>query len=171
MKLTLKVLTIFLTIFAISISTYGKSLSGEIQLFNNATVLWKISNFNRAKHNITYCQYDTPKLKYPCLIDKKKWYGSDLPYDQPKIEFVYLKLRVNKQIIVLNTNSLYNPVYSLYKLNSHQFKLKKISNYYILYSFFADGAATYTVHWKIENGKSTRIKVSRDESDFEWQFE
>lgn len=149
----------------------AKVLSGEIILLHKATLIWKISDFNRHQHQITYCEIDTPKMKYPCLIDGKKWYGYDFPNELPKIEFKSLQLKLDNQLIHLNTSMMFNPVYALVDLNSIQFRLKKFSDHHILYAFFADGAATYTVHWRIKNGESEILKISRDDADFSWQFE
>ncbi len=172
MKNTKRILIlIILLTLNFSIKTFGKELSGKTALSKSETLLWSISDFNPKKHYISYCWLDTPRTKYPCKIDYKNWYGLDFPNELPKTEFIYLKIKIEGKIIDLNTSTMFNPLYTLYRLSDDQFKLKKFKGYYILYSFFADGAATYTVHWRIENGKSTRLKISRDETDFKWQLE
>ncbi len=153
------------------VKLYAKVLSGKIILLNKVSLVWTISDFNRRKHQITYCEIDSPKIKYPCLIDGKEWYGYDFPNELPKIEFISLQIKIDNQLINLNTSTMYNPVYTLADLNSMQFRLKNFSNHHILYAFFADGAATYTVHWRIKNGESEILKISRDDADFSWQFE
>ena len=64
---------------------------------------------------------------------------------------------------------MYNPRFG-FELSSQQFKIIKKAHDYLLYGYFSDGAGSYTAHWKITNGKSFRLKISNDESDFKWQY-
>ena len=65
---------------------------------------------------------------------------------------------------------MFNPNFSGY-LDENQFKLVKYNDYFILYSFFSDGAGSYSAHWKIKNDIAERIVLSNDEKYFEWQLD
>jgi hypothetical protein len=90
--------------------------------------------------------------------------------EYPKNELTKLFLNIGKEKYQLLTSKMYNTNFSGF-LIKNQFKIIKNKDYYILYSFYSDGAGSYSAHWKMKNGKSERIVLSREEEYFEWQTE
>ena len=158
---------ILLFLFLISNLTFGQT-KGEIQLGKNVVLNWEIKNFDNTKHTFEYCKESD--WKYICKIDNQEWFGSDFGMEFPKNELTKLNLIIGTENFDLETSKMYNPNFSGY-LSSNQFKLVDKGNYKILYSFHSDGAGSYSAHWKIENGKTERIILSREEEYFEWQNE
>jgi hypothetical protein len=115
---------------------------------------------------LTPCR-DGSSNYYICRIDGKKWYGSDQGLELPRSELNKLTISINNKPFALNIADMFNPVYS-FELNPEQFKVEKKGVSYFLFGFFSDGAGTYTAHWKISGGKSTRLKISNNEKDFTW---
>jgi hypothetical protein len=126
-----------------------------------------VEKFSADKHRIDTCT-DKFKNKYICRIDGNVWYGSNQGMKLPRNQLKKLTIHIGGKPIVLDVSQMFNPQFD-YKLNPDHFKLQKKGNGYYLYSFFSDGAGTYTVHWKIDKRKSTRVKISNDEKDFAWQ--
>jgi len=158
---------IILILFLISNLTFGQT-KGKIQFGKNVTLEWEIQNFDKTKHTFEYCLEN--KFKYLCKIDNQQWFGSDNGIEFPKNELTKLNLKIGTQNYNLETSKMFNPNFSGH-LSKHQFKLVSNQKHQILYSFYSDGAGTYTAHWKIENGKAERIILSRNEEYFEWQTE
>jgi hypothetical protein len=158
---------IFFILFLISNLTFGQT-KGKIRLGKNIVLNWEIQNFDKTKHTFEYCLKS--ELKYLCKIDNQEWFGSDNGIEFPKNQLTKLNLKIGTQNYDLETSKMFNPNFSDY-LSGHQFKLVTNKNYKILYSFYSDGAGTYTAHWKIENGKAERIILSKHEEYFEWQTE
>ena len=142
--------------------------SGKTDLTDKINLRWTIKEFDKENHKIEYCENEYQDAQYICKIDNKLWYGSDFRMDLPKNELKKLSIFINNKYLELDVSEMFNPNLSG-ELNKDQFKIVKKSNYYILYGYFSDGAGTYTTNWKIEDGKSFRGTISKDEEDFEWQ--
>lgn len=155
-------------IFETVIKDYDNSKSGKIDLTELINIRWRINEFKAENHKIRYCENEYQDAKYVCKIDGEEWFGSDFKMDLPKYELKTLSIFIDGKYVKLKISQMFNPN-STGELNKNQFKIKKESNYYILYGYFSDGAGTYTAHWKIKNGVSERIALSYDEEDFEWQ--
>ncbi|GEN75215.1 hypothetical protein CHA01nite_09550 [Chryseobacterium hagamense] len=106
--------------------------------------------------------------RYICTIDNKDWYGSDFKMDLPKNELKLLVIYIKGKYIELDISQMFNPNLTG-ALNNYQFKLTYYAGFYLLYGFFSDGAGAYTAQWKIQNGKTDRIKLSNEDKDFKWQ--
>ena len=141
--------------------------NSTIVLTDEVKLTGEIEKFNAAKHRIDTCTNEFAN-KYICRIDGRKWYGSDQGLELPRNQLNKLKIYINNKPVVLNVSQMFNPRYG-YELNSEHFKVIRKKSVYYLYGFFSDGAGTYTAHWKIYNGKSSRLKISNDEKDFAWQ--
>jgi hypothetical protein len=157
---------IIITFTIIPLLTVGQT--GSLDLKKSITLSWVITKFEAKVHKLSYCNEGSQK--YLCKIDGKEWYGSDRSPVSPKNQLDRLTLKIGKQTYRLKTDKMFNPNYSG-QLYAKQFKIKRFKNYYRLYSFFSDGAGTYTVYWRIAGGKSSRELISTSEEDFSWQFE
>ena len=153
--------------YCITFATFGQS-KGEINLDKNITLQWEIQNFDKTKHSFEYCMQSN--WKYICKIDNQEWFGSDYGMEFPKNELTNLTLIIEKQNINLEVTKMFNPNFSGF-LSKNQLKIVKKNEVYFLYSFFSDGAGSYSAHWKIEKGKAERIVLSNEEKYFEWQLE
>jgi len=127
-----------------------------------------IKQFVPSKHNIDTCK-DEFNNKYICKIDGKAWFGSDRSLELPRNQLVSLNIEIARKSIKLDVSKMFNVAYS-FELQARQFKLKEIKGGHLLYSFFSDGAGTYTVYWKIKNNIAKRILISSDEKYFSWQY-
>lgn len=143
--------------------------SSSIQLNSKTRLTAVIETFDPSKHKIDTCR-DALLNRYICRIDGNKWYGTDQGIELPRNQLKKLTIHFKGKDILLETACMFNPTFSS-ELKSGQFKFKRDGRLYFLYGFFSDGAGTYTAHWRIWNGKSTRIKISGDENDFSWQFD
>jgi len=140
-----------------------------VKLTDSITLTGMIEKFNATMHEVDTCS-DSFGNKYICKIDQKVWYGSDRGLELPRNQLLWLKIKIKNKNIHLNVSGMFNPAFE-YELSKKQFKLKNRKSGYILYSFFSDGAGTYTVYWEINNYKSRRILISTDEKHFSWQLE
>lgn len=145
----------------------GQKTTSTVSLSDNIKVTGVIEKFDASKHKIDTCTNEFT-FKHICRIDGKKWYGSDQGLELPRTQLKQLKIFINNKPISLDVSGMFNPRFG-YELSEKQFKLVKKASQYLLYGYFSDGAGTYTAHWKISNGKSTRLKISNDEKDFTWQ--
>ena len=136
-------------------------------LSKDAKIVSVVKKFQPSKHKMDTCK-DEFSNSYICRIDRKAWFGSDRSLAHPRSEFVSFYLVLKGKRIQLNTEGMYNPSFSYY-LTPNRFKLVQSGKQYMLYSFFSDGAGTYTVHWRISGGKSNVAVISNDEEDFKWQ--
>lgn len=164
----MKAITFLLLVICFTNVT-AQQKSSTISLAGGIKLTGVIENFNVSKHKIDTCR-DEFSNKYICRIDGKKWYGSDQGLELPRNQLNKLTIYINKQPIALNCSGMFNPVYA-YEFDPQQFELKNKGNNYYLFGFFSDGAGTYTAHWKISDGKSTRVKISNDEEDFSWHVQ
>lgn len=162
----MKSFILILTIF--SIAVFSQTKKGSLKLSKEAILFWEIKDFNIKKHTFKIC--NSLGGKYICEIDGKKWFGSDYGMVFPKNQLTKLEIKIKDRFYNLETSQMFNPNYSG-ELNEIQFKLKKFRNFYVLYSFFSDGAGSYSAHWKIQKNSSKREVLSNDEKYFEWQLQ
>jgi len=159
----------FISILLLSyLNGSGQKGISVVKITDGITLTGMIEKFNASMHKIDTCS-DNFGNKYICKIDKKVWYGSDRGLELPRNKLLWLKIKIKNKSIPLNVAGMFNPAFE-YELSSNQFKLKKGKNGYILYSFFSDGAGTYTAYWEINNYKSHRILISTNEKYFSWQL-
>ena len=158
----MKSATVFACILAPFISL-AQSNSGTIALSDSITLSWTIKVFIQKEHQISYC--NDGYQKYLCKIDNKEWFGDERSEALPVNQLVKLALKIGNRSYNLLTTKMFNPNFSgqLYK---HQFNIKKYDKYYMLYSFFSDGAGTYIARWKIFNDRAVRVLISNKEEDF-----
>ena len=154
-------------IFLMQFSVFSQT-KGRFNIYTNVTLDWEIQEFEKSKHKFDYCIESG--WKYICKIDDSEWFGSDLGMEYPKNQLAKLVLTIGNQKYQLLTSKMFNPNFSGY-LDENQFKLVKYNDYFILYSFFSDGAGSYSAHWKIKNDIAERIVLSNDEKYFEWQLD
>jgi hypothetical protein len=159
---------IIILISTFSIAVFSQTKRGSLKLSKEAILFWEIKDFNKQKHSFKTCSF--PGGKYICEIDGKKWFGSDYGMTLPKNQLTKLEIKIKDRFYKLETSQMFNPNYSG-ELSEIQFKLKKFKNFYRLYSFFSDGAGSYSAYWKIEEKSSKREILSNDEKYFEWQLE
>ena len=145
----------------------AQKTTSTVSLRDNVKLTGVIERFDMSEHKIDTCT-NKFSLKYICKIDGRKWYGSDQGLELPRTRLMQLKIQINNSQISLDVSGMFNPRFG-YELSEKQFKLVREHKDYLLYGYFSDGAGTYTAHWKISNGKSTRVKISNDEKDFTWQ--
>ena len=165
----MRIFFLFISLFITFQSFSQKKVISKIRFSSDMVLTGVIEKFDSSKHTWNTCAIGTAD-KYICRIDGKPWFGSDLGYELPRNELTRLTIKIRKIEIPLNATRIFNPVNGN-ELRNEQFKLKKQGSGYILYSFFSDGAGSYTVYWKINDGKSSRIKFSNDERYFQWQFD
>jgi len=165
MKHLFKIL-FFLFIIA---ESYSQTQSGEIALGKNISLLWTTIVFKQTEHKIEVSKTEFGD-NYICKIDGKPWFGSDFGIEKPRNQLIKLTFKINGKETELDVTNMFNPSFEGI-LSEHQFLLKKEVGFYRLYSFFSDGAGTYTVHWKIVNESSVREVISSDERYFYWQNE
>jgi hypothetical protein len=163
---TMKILTASILTLFFSVAN-GQKITSTVSLSDHIKLKGIIERFDASKHKIDTCTYEFT-FKHICRIDGKKWYGSDQGLELPRTHLKQLKIYINKKPVSLDVSGMFNPRFG-YELSEKQFKLVKKGTQYLLYGYFSDGAGTYTAHWRISNGKSTRIKISNDERDFTWQ--
>lgn len=161
--------TKFTILFILSIITLSNAqqTKGELILGKGISLKWIVEKFIPEKHKIETCETDS-KDKFICKIDEKLWLGSDQGMELPRNQLTKLALNINSNSIELDVSNIFNASYDG-ELSINQFLIKKEGSFYKLYSYFSDGAGTYTVHWKILNNTSIREVISNDESYFEWQ--
>ena len=140
--------------------------TSTVRLDSTIVLTGVIKKFVSKNHKVDTCN-DEFGNRYICKIDGRKWFGSDQVLDLPRNQLISLSIKLKNVSIPLNVEGMFNPSHGF--LKKRQFKLKKLKAGYILYAFFSDGAATYTVYWKIDKEKSRRVKISNDEADFQWQ--
>lgn len=162
---------IFKIIFFLFIITesYAQTQSGEITLEKNISLSWTTKVFKETEHKIEVSKTEFGD-NYICKIDGKPWFGSDFGMEKPRNQLTKLTLKINGKETELDVTNMFNPSFEGI-LSERQFSLKKEGEFYKLYSFFSDGAGTYTVHWKIVNGSSIREVISNDGKFFYWQNE
>ena len=141
---------------------------GRIDLTSTINLRWRIKDFKASENDIEYCENESQNVKYICEINNEDWYGSETKTELPKNELKSLAIFIDGKYIKLEVSQMFNPNFSG-ELNKDQFQIKKFKHFHLLLGFFSDGAGTYTVHWKIQDGKAERIKISNDDVDFQWQ--
>lgn len=157
---------IYLLVLVSNFNVLAQDNSGIISFENNVKLHWTIKAFKEKEHQIKICKSDFG-AQYICAIDNAIWYGSDIGLDKPKNQLNNLVLEIEKNKIILDVSSMFNPNFSG-KLSKHQFKIEKEGNQYVLYGFFSDGAGSYTAHWRIIDNLSIREVISNSEEYFSW---
>ncbi|SIT18059.1 hypothetical protein [Chryseobacterium gambrini] len=155
-------------IFEKTIKEFENSRTGRIDLTSTIILRWRIKDFKANENDIEYCENESQNVKYICEINNEDWYGSETKTELPKNELKSLAIFIDGKYIKLDVSQMFNPNFSG-ELNKSQFQIKKFKHYYLLFGFFSDGAGTYTAHWKIQNEKAERIKISNNDEDFQWQ--
>lgn len=163
MKYLLNIILIIFTITQCCAQTH----SGEIALEKNVSLIWITEDFNENAHKIEVCKTEGD-YSYISKIDGKPWFGSEIGMNKPRNQLSKLTLKMNGIEIELDISYMYNPSLNGI-LSQRQFLLEKEGEFYKLYSYFSDGAGSYTVHWKIVNGSSVREVISNNERFYFWQ--
>jgi len=161
-------LTILLLINFISIINAQEN-KGIITLYQNVTLEYASEKFIPENHKIETCKSEFG-YKFICKIDGKIWFGGDIGMENPRNQLTKLVLKINSITVDLDISNMFNPSYDG-GLSKKHFLFKKEGEFYKLYSFFSDGAGTYTVHWKILGNSSVREVISGNERFFYWQNE
>lgn len=103
------------------------------------------SNFDRKKHTFKYVKDYPTQVE---LIDDKQYWGMD--GGLPKTQFEKITIKVGPKIITLPKKALtglYEP--SIY---SAEVNYDKVTDTFYIQTMNSDGAGSYFVIWKIENG-------------------
>jgi hypothetical protein len=103
------------------------------------------SKFDKKRHNFKYVKEYPNQIE---LIDNKKYWGRD--GGMPKTQFDKIEIKTEQKITTLPKaalEGLYEP--SIY---SAEVNYDKINDILYIYTMNSDGAGTYFVIWKIQNG-------------------
>ena len=104
------------------------------QFEKSASLILTEENFNKNKHNVTYCG------KAVCLIDKKPFWGSD--GNVPETILTKIVFKINELSVELDTSGMFDPL-----LKQKQKSLFKVIHYYDdtwkVKGRFSDGAGAY----------------------------
>jgi len=155
----------------IDYSKNGKELSGYIyndryhlvSKYQEVTMVADSGNFvklgrDSIEVNISQRKFQQPLHKYKYykeakdlveLIDNKKYWGTD--GEMPKTEYKSIIVKIGRTKITLPQSALHN-LYepTIYNSRVH---FDKGKNILYIHSMNSDGAGSYEVIWKIENGK------------------
>jgi hypothetical protein len=86
----------------------------------------------------------------------------------PRNELRSLFVEIEGRRTDLEVDGMFNPNFNN-ELRREQFRVEQVPEGHMLYAFFADGAGTYTAHWRIVDGRAERLVLSNNEEDFLWQ--
>ena len=103
------------------------------------------SNFDKKKHTFKYVKETPAQIE---LIDNKQYWGMD--GGMPRTQYEKIIIKVGQKTITLPKSALvglYEP--SIY---NSEVNYDNFSDTYYIQSMNSDGAGTYYVIWKIENG-------------------
>ena len=156
-------IVLFLNSFFFAEHSIGQIIS-TVKIADNVYVTAEIDEFKLAEHSIDTCAEGIGN-KYICRIDGKMWFGGGQELDIPRNKFYKLKLSYGNTHLRLDISDMYNSSYEglIYK---DQFKWRSEGNIYFLNAAFSDGAAAYSVQWRIEKGKSVRTYIESDMAEF-----
>jgi hypothetical protein len=159
----MRLLFLFTGLFVFS-NSHAQTINSRIELDKKIFLEASVKTFNPKEHKLDTC--DTGQgWKMLCLIDNNLWFGSDDGLAPPRYQLNKLTITISGKKIPLDVTGMFNPTYTG-KLFLKQFYLEKDQPGYALYGYFSDGAGTYMALWKIVKGRSMRLKISRDETDF-----
>lgn len=144
----------------------AQTVTGEFTLEKNVSIRWVSEKFIASKHKIETC--GDKNDKFICKIDGNLWYGSDQGLELPRNQLMKLEISINGKPVQLEVKSMFNASFDG-NLSKNQFRLQREGSEFRLYSYFSDGAGTYTVHWRILGDRSIRELISTDEKYFGWQ--
>lgn len=130
-------------------------------------VHYEIIPFKIENHIIDTCTTEN-KRNYICSIDSLSFYGTPKDLSLPVNELSSLRMTWHNMEIELPTDGIFNPNFSG-KLSPSQFKMVPISKGFALHAFFSDGEATYTVMWRVLEGRYFNRLISNKEENFYWQ--